>query len=246
MVARIPVYSDENNLHHISIYMEDDDGTFKRTQLEPLRLLRDNIEGISISQGDIISSKFDKNERSWRSPTVSFHYGRPQSVYQFLREKLAQNRFYVFTKPNLSGRIIKFTLHELRLKPSTSQQILKLLKEKYTNAVEIWSTEQYQLNIRRKKAAGVGVNARRHRLLEKKKRAIEKLKQNHQSASSPQQRKQIFVRYNEKSLESESPIWTAHNDGVSASVVKPKTSNKKDRSRDKESKLFDRLRFLLD
>jgi len=245
MSARIPVYSDENNLHHVSIYMEDDDGTFKRTQSEPLRLLRDNIDGISTPQGSVVSHKFDKNERSWKSPTVSFHYGRPQSIYQFLRDKLAANRFYVFTKPNLSGRIIQFTLHELRLKPSTSQQILKLLKEKYTEAVEIWSMEQYVNNANRRKIAGVGVNARRVRLLEKKKRAIQKLKEGHESAADPMQRNQIYVRYN-KTIGAESSTDKAQDDSLSTSSRKSKISGKVSRTREKESKFLDRVKFLLD
>ena len=59
MLARIPVYSAENNLHYISVFVEESDGTFKRTQEEPLRLLRDNFDGISITQGSVTASKFD-------------------------------------------------------------------------------------------------------------------------------------------------------------------------------------------
>jgi hypothetical protein len=138
----VPVYSDENGLPQISIYAEDEDGTFRRTQSEPLRLLRDDIKGISISQGDLVSNHYDRQDRNWQSPTVTFHYGRPQSFYQFLRDKVAHNRFFVFTKPQLSGHISKFSLHELQLKNSTSQRKISLLKEKYVEALELWPKEQ--------------------------------------------------------------------------------------------------------
>lgn len=174
-------------------------------------MLRDNIEGISTPQGDVVSAKFDKNERRWRSPTVSFHYGRPQSVYQFLRQKIAANRFYVFTKPNLSGRIIQFTLHELKLKPGTSQQILKLLKEKYVEAVDLWSEDQYQAYINQHKSAGVGSRARRQRLIDKKKYALQQLKESHHKKTShatsdhgakhDRQPADAFIRYDAVSID---------------------------------------------
>jgi hypothetical protein len=146
----VPVYSDENGIPQISIYAEDEDGTFRRTQSEPLRLLRDDIKGISISQGDLVSNHYDRQDRNWRSPTVTFHYGRPQSFYQFLRDKVAHNRFFVFTKPQLSGHISKFSLHELQLKNSTSQRKISLLKEKYIEALELWSEGQLEVQTEHK------------------------------------------------------------------------------------------------
>ncbi|WP_455219419.1 hypothetical protein [Kaarinaea lacus] len=206
MLARIPVYSDENNLHFISIFEEESDGTFKRTQTEPLRMLRDNIDGISTAQGDVVSPKFDKNPRRWKSPTVSFHYGRPQSIYQFLRDKVAANKFYVFTKPSLSGRIIKFTLHELKLKPSMSQQKIKLLKEKYVESLELWSSEQYTNYLRRKRAAGVGIKARQQRLLIKKKQAFKKLLESHRPGEEKQHPVEGFIRYRRINVSDESGL----------------------------------------
>ena len=137
-----PVYSDENGMPYVCIYTEDEDGTFRRTQTEPLRLLRDDIKGISISQGEMVSSPYDRQDRDWATPTVSFHYGRPQSFYQFLREKVARNQFFVFAKPVYSGHITKFSLHELQLKPSASQRKIAILKEKYIEALELWSEEE--------------------------------------------------------------------------------------------------------
>ena len=195
MLARLPVYSDENSLHFISIFEEEEDGTFKRTQDEPLRMLRDNIDGISVSQGDVVSPKFDKNPRRWKTPTVSFHYGRPQSIYQFLRNNVAVNKFYVFTKPNLSGRIIKFSLHELRLKSTMSQQKMKLLKEKYVEALGLWSKDQYSNYLTGTKVSGQGIKARQQRLLAKKKQAFQNLLETHRPASEPQQPVENFIRY---------------------------------------------------
>ncbi|MCI0505442.1 MAG: hypothetical protein L0Z73_04965 [Gammaproteobacteria bacterium] len=235
MPAHIPVYSDENNLHYISVFVEESDGTFKRTQSEPLRLLRDNIDGISISQGNVISTKFDKNSRRWKTPTVSFHYGRPQSIYQFLREKIAANRYYVFTKPNLSGRIIQFSLHELRLKPSISQQKLKLLKEKYVEALELWTAEQYKIHQQQKKAAGGGIKARQQRLLEKKKQALQKLKDSHHRPGTVQQRAEDFIRYDNLSIAIPENLPVRQNPKKSPlSIFRPRKSKKLTESVERE------------
>jgi hypothetical protein len=83
MLINAPVYSDENGLPTVSIFKESEDGTFRKTQDEPLRLLRDDITGISVQQGELVSARFDRQERQWRTPTVIFHYGRPQSFYRF-------------------------------------------------------------------------------------------------------------------------------------------------------------------
>ena len=143
MLTNIPVYSAQNGVHFVNIYTEDEDGTFRRTQDEPLRLLRDDITGISSPQGELVSHKFDRQERHWDAPTVSFHYGRPQSLYHFLRERIAKNKFYVFSKPTLSGRLSKFNLHELKLKPAISTRKLAILKEKYTESIDLWLEEAY-------------------------------------------------------------------------------------------------------
>jgi len=146
-MVNIPVYSNENGLHLITIYTEDEDGTFRRTQDEPLRLLRDDIKGISPVQGDMVSHKYDRQTRQWGEPTVSFHYGRPQSYHQFLRKNLARNKFYVFSKPSLSGRLSRFDLHELLLKISISQRKISILKEKYSISTGVWSTSEYEKKI---------------------------------------------------------------------------------------------------
>jgi len=240
MLVKLPVYSDENNLHHVSIFVEEPDGTFKRTQSEPLRQVRDHIQGVSISQGDVISPKFDKNERRWETPTVTFHYGRPQSVYQFLREKVAHNKFYVFTKPNLSGRIIQFSLHELKLKPSISQQILKLLKEKYIEALELWTEEQYAYFVNGKKTHGSGLNARKLRLLQKKKRALQQLRAGHRDVDDLEKRAQLYVSYSNLKL-SEDPVFDIGAEREQAVPSVNKAGKKK-----QESKPVERMTFLID
>jgi hypothetical protein len=147
MLINAPVYSDENGLPVVSIYSEDEDGSFRRVQGEPLRLFREDIAGISIPQGELVSGRYDRQERRWDTPTVTFHYGRPQSFYQFLRDNISRNRFFVFTKPMLSGHITKFAVHELQLKSSMSQRKLTLLKEKYTEALELWSAEEHERRV---------------------------------------------------------------------------------------------------
>ena len=251
MLAHIPVYSDENNLHHVSIFVEEPDGTFKRTQAEPLRMLRDNIDGISTTQGDVISHKFDKNERHWKSPTISFHYGRPQSIYQFLRQKIAVNKFYVFTKPNLSGRIIQFTLHELKLKPGTSQKILKLLKEKYVEAVDLWSKEQYLAYINSHgQAASVGSRARKQRLIDRKKRALQELKETHQRVDDSQQRSQSFIRYDNLSIDPDDSLLSVTGSEFSRHHKNKNTRDRKSQKAteldDRDSHFYQRFMILLD
>ncbi len=143
-MINVPVYSNENGIHFINIYIEDEDGTFRRTQDEPLRLLRDDIQGISPVQGSMVSQKYERQERQWSEPTVNYHYGRPQSFHNFLRQTLSKNKFYVFSKPSLSGRLSKFDLHELKLKTSISQRKISLLKEKYSISTGLWSNAEYE------------------------------------------------------------------------------------------------------
>lgn len=249
MLACIPVYSDENNLHYVSVFVEESDGTFKRTQSEPLRLLRDNFDGISITQGSVTSSKFDKNAHRWKTPTVTFHYGRPQSIYQFLRGKVAVNKYYVFCKPNLSGRIIQFSLHELKLKPSISQQKLKLLKEKYVEALDLWSMEQYSTHLSQKRAAGGGIKARQKRLLEKKKQAFQQLKESHRRVDKVRETVEDFIRYDNLSIVNvEKDALHRHSRKSPVSIFKPRKARKtKDEAaREQDDAVYKRYTFTID
>ncbi|MDH5325251.1 MAG: hypothetical protein OEZ68_15920 [Gammaproteobacteria bacterium] len=146
MLINTPVYTFENGTHFVIVYSEAEDGTFRRTQSEPLRLLKNDIKGVSIAQGDLVSSHYDRYDRVWKTPTVTYHYGKPQSFYQFLREKIARNQFFVFTKPTMSGHITKFQVHELQLKNGTSQRKISILKEKYCEALTLWTEEELQSN----------------------------------------------------------------------------------------------------
>jgi len=157
MLIQAPVYYEQNDTHYVNIYEETSDGTFRRTQSEPLRLLRDSIKGISRTQGELVSAQYDRQERSWSSATVSFHYGRPQSFYYFIRDMLKKNKFFVFSKPQLSGHLIKFDLHELILKPGTSQRHFSLLKEKYTESIDLW--DEQTLAAKQVQGKGKGKNA---------------------------------------------------------------------------------------
>ena len=78
-MIQVPVYTEQGGLPYVSMFEELEDGTFKRTQSLPLRQLHENISGISNPQGELVASVFDKLEHDWQTPTVSFHYGRPQS-----------------------------------------------------------------------------------------------------------------------------------------------------------------------
>ena len=143
MFISAPVYTMQNNTHFVNIYSETEEGVFKRTQDEPLRLLRDDFIGISLPQGELVTNQFDRHKRDWSTATISYHYGRPQSFYTFLREMLARNKIFVFTMPAMSGRLCKFEIHELLLSRSISQRKISMLKEKYAESIGLWSKEEY-------------------------------------------------------------------------------------------------------
>jgi len=135
-MVKIPVYFDLSGMHQIAIYEETDDGTFRRTNEQPMRLLRDNIEGIGPAVGELVTSRFDRETRCWDSPTVLFKH-RPQSFYHFFREQIKQRKIYVFARGSLSGRLTRFDLHELQLKPTASRQIHALLAKKLIEALTL-------------------------------------------------------------------------------------------------------------
>ena len=221
MLANVPVYSTQNNTHFVNIYAESDDGTFRRTQSEPLRLLRDDIAGISMSQGELVSQHYDRHDRSWTSATVSYHYGRPQSFYQFLREKVAQNKFFVFSKPTLSGHLIKFDVHELKLKSSMSQRKIAILKEKYLEALDLWSREEYEARKAREEQARKEEQARIARLEYEKTQKIKLVRVNPQDHPPRSDNQADGNTHRGVNRNSEHPRGQSHAPGTAASA-KPK------------------------
>ncbi len=137
MSIKIPVYTEEFGTHKITIYQEMEDGTFRKTSTQLLREFRHNIESISTSKGEIVSKRYDRTEREWDTPTASFSYGRAKSFYAFLRDQIKKNKMYVGASSSMHGRIVKFTLHELRFKPATSSGIKLLAIQKYREAIEL-------------------------------------------------------------------------------------------------------------
>ncbi len=135
-MVKIPIYFDLGGMHQIAIFEEMDDGTFRRTNEQPMRFLRDNIEGLGPAVGELVTSRFDREERCWHTPTVLFNH-RPQSFYHFFREQIKQRKFYVFARGSLSGRLTRFDLHELQLKSTVSRQIQSLLAKKLVEAVSL-------------------------------------------------------------------------------------------------------------
>lgn len=136
--VRIPVYFEVLGMHRVEVFQELDDGSFRRTGDEPLRPLRDNIVGIGPAAGELVSIQYDRTARIWRAPTVKAHGQRPRSVYEFLRGQIHRHKLFVFSKPSLNGRLVRFDLHELRLKPTVSTQVLSLLAKRYCEAIELW------------------------------------------------------------------------------------------------------------
>ncbi|NOZ52260.1 MAG: hypothetical protein GXP08_03810 [Gammaproteobacteria bacterium] len=250
MPIKVPVYSDENSLHHILLYSEEADGTFKRTQSEPLRLLRDNIDGVTSKQGDLVAAQFDKIKRNWQLPTISFHYGKPQSFYHFLREKVARNKFYVFTAPNLSGRITRLNLHELKLKVSVSQRILSILKEKYLEALLLWTREEYLEKLKAQRIRLSVSKTHKAKVTGPKRQNSQEAidaadKDNVQRIYDVQRRTQIFMDYDNLSIlptNNEMPDLNAYRSTESTLQAQPK--KKSDSSVDENNHLDQR--FMID
>ncbi len=142
MSIKIPVYTEEFGTHKITIYQEMEDGTFRKTSTQLLREFRHNIESISVHEGEIVSNRYDRTEREWDTPTVIHNYGRPKSFYAFSREQIKKNKMYVGASSSMHGRIVKFTLHELRFKSTTSSGIKLLAAQKYREAIELMKVER--------------------------------------------------------------------------------------------------------
>jgi len=135
-MIRMPVYFDLNGIHQIAIFEEMDDGNFRRTTEQPMRLLRDNIIGIGPSVGQLVSAKTDREERCWQSPTIIVR-NRATSYYQFLREQYKSRKIFVFSRPSLNSRVSRFDCHELQLKAGISLQVQSLLSRKLIEAIEL-------------------------------------------------------------------------------------------------------------
>lgn len=132
-MIKIPVYSDLGGIHQIVMYEETDNGIFRRTSDQPMRLLRQHIEGIGAKVGELMANRFDRSQRFWLTPTVLYNQ-QPHSYFQFCREQLSQQKIYVFSRGLLSDRLTHFDVHELILKPSASRQIIALLTHKIAEA----------------------------------------------------------------------------------------------------------------
>lgn len=138
MPARIPVFVDQNGIFDIAIFQENEDGSFSRTPEQPLRQLRDNIQGVSNPIGTLVSQRYDRSERPWHSPTALPYSGRPQSFYSFVRENLKRRRIIVATVPSSQGKSIRLFINELKLKPTMGQGSIKLFMNKYLEAIHLW------------------------------------------------------------------------------------------------------------
>lgn len=137
----IPVYTDLNSIHQVQLFRQSDDGTFRRTGVEPLRMLRENITGISYNKGELISSHFDRDEHKWSSPTVRVNAVQCQSYYRYLHRTLPRNQLMVAVPSSMYGRLFRFAVHELTFKPGISKAILRLIRERYTDALDLWSED---------------------------------------------------------------------------------------------------------
>lgn len=135
-MTRIPVYFDLNGMHQIAIFEEMEDGTFRRTREDPMRLLRENIIGIGPALGKLVSRPYDREERIWHSPTIVVKH-RPYSFYHFLREQLKLRKIVVLARGSSTSRISRLQVHELILKSTVSVQVRALLSKKLIEAIEL-------------------------------------------------------------------------------------------------------------
>ncbi len=134
----IPVYRDQNGIAQIRLYQLTAEGVFKPTAGEPLRSLRDNIVGASLPVGELLSTRFDRSQRGWSTPTLLPVSGRPQSVYRYLRNELAHNRLPVGMTASEHGRLQRMSIHCLQLKPNISAGVRGLLMRKYSEAIRLF------------------------------------------------------------------------------------------------------------
>ena len=58
-MVRIPVYFEVGGIHQVSIFQETEEGTFSRTAEQPIRILRDSIQGIGPAVGELVSSRYE-------------------------------------------------------------------------------------------------------------------------------------------------------------------------------------------
>jgi len=137
MDIKIPVYTEESGVHRVTIFQGMDDGSFRRTGTQLLREFRYNIQDVGVNEGEIISSRYDRSERVWNTPTALHHYGRPRSLFAFLRSQIKKNKLYVGASSSIHGRIIRFSLHELKFKPTTSRGVRMLATRKYREAIDL-------------------------------------------------------------------------------------------------------------
>lgn len=144
-LVQVPVIYEESGLLHICIYRETEDGFFQKTPQRPFVSLSSNIRGISLPQGSLSSCGFERMPHPWRSASVSFHYGRPMSYYEFARTQLKRNRMYVFSLPTLAARCTRLQLHQLYFRPDFSQQKFKLFRSKFMQATNLWMVTPSQI-----------------------------------------------------------------------------------------------------
>jgi len=96
------------------------------------------ITGVSSSKGELISPVYEREVRIWSVPTVKLHAHRAQGYYDFLRNALDKNQIPVAMVSSAYGRLIKFSLHDLVLKPGVPFGVIRLLRRRYAEAIDLW------------------------------------------------------------------------------------------------------------
>ena len=134
----VPVFSDQNGIPAILLYREDrETGAFRRYPADPLRVVRDNIEGISEPVGDLVSRRYDREARDWESPTICIGRNRPRSFYQFMRDGFNDREIHVATASSLHGRITHLKVHRLKLKATLSQGAKAVFAKRFMEALQL-------------------------------------------------------------------------------------------------------------
>jgi hypothetical protein len=134
----VPVYSDQNGIATILLYREDrETGSFRRYPGDPLRVVRDNIEGVSEAIGDLVSQRYDRESREWETPTICIGRNRPRSFYQFMRDGFKNREIHVATAASLHGRITHLKVHKLNLKANMSQGAKAVFAKRFMEALQL-------------------------------------------------------------------------------------------------------------
>jgi hypothetical protein len=138
MLVHVPVYNDHFGYHQINIYEQTEGGEFRRTSKRMMPHMLVNFDSVSESLGEVVAPAYDRREQEWNTPTVYFYLGRPRSFFRFLRDHALERQIMVLCTQNMSVKVRKFTIHELRFKRNVATAVKALTARKFIEAIDVF------------------------------------------------------------------------------------------------------------